>query len=431
MSVLRPEDPRQEPEQAPPASDDGGDCSESAAESIFAALDPAEPPADAHARGSWFHTGDHDPTRDRDGDHDPSDADWAPFVPPPADGPPPGSEPDAGDPGDPDHPGDPDGDDAEVTQVVPGSPGQVTGFPAPPPRPPRPPAQPPAVPPVGAGAGPGRLPAPPPPQHAQPPGRIPAQSSGPRPPRPALPRNGLAAPPPRHGPQPASSAVRAHYGYPLSNGEPVPYGRVPADGPRTAGNPQRYTHAGPVLHAQHRGQQEWTAAQECSAAAQQQTALFTSPPPRRSAPPAGFGARAVSFLVDTVAPWLLLVALIVIGATAGSLLVSLAVFAVGYLGLFAFTMWNSCYRQGVTGQSLGRALAGTRLVKEETGEPAGFAVALLRQVCHLVEFGIGLLWPLWDPRRQTFADKLVGTLVVRTDGADAGRGEHEPVLSEP
>jgi uncharacterized RDD family membrane protein YckC len=29
-----------------------------------------------------------------------------------------------------------------------------------------------------------------------------------------------------------------------------------------------------------------------------------------------------------------------------------------------------------------------------------------------IPFFIGFLWPLWDRRRQTFADKLLGTVVL-------------------
>ena len=29
-------------------------------------------------------------------------------------------------------------------------------------------------------------------------------------------------------------------------------------------------------------------------------------------------------------------------------------------------------------------------------------------------FGLGLLWAAWDPMRQTFHDKMAGTLVVRS-----------------
>lgn len=35
----------------------------------------------------------------------------------------------------------------------------------------------------------------------------------------------------------------------------------------------------------------------------------------------------------------------------------------------------------------------TKLVKIETGEPVGFGMALLRQICFTVTLGIGYLWP--------------------------------------
>jgi uncharacterized RDD family membrane protein YckC len=135
-----------------------------------------------------------------------------------------------------------------------------------------------------------------------------------------------------------------------------------------------------------------------------------------SGPLADFGARVVSFLIDNVVPWILLVAaLIFVSVSVGDERLILMLSAAGYLGLLAFAVWNSGYRQGTTGQSIGRRIARTKLVKIETGAPVGFGMALLRQICHGVEFGIGYLWPLWDPKRQTFADKIVGTVVVRAD----------------
>ena len=46
---------------------------------------------------------------------------------------------------------------------------------------------------------------------------------------------------------------------------------------------------------------------------------------------------------------------------------------------------------------------------------AGPQRAIGRDLCHtfIDGFGyIGFLWPLWDQRRQTFADMIVRTLVV-------------------
>ncbi|WP_238176989.1 RDD family protein [Kribbella sp. VKM Ac-2566] len=42
--------------------------------------------------------------------------------------------------------------------------------------------------------------------------------------------------------------------------------------------------------------------------------------------------------------------------------------------------------------------------------------ALLRQLTHSIDgFAcyIGYLWPLWDRRRQTFADKINNTYVIK------------------
>ncbi len=130
-------------------------------------------------------------------------------------------------------------------------------------------------------------------------------------------------------------------------------------------------------------------------------------------PLAGFGARVISCLIDYVAPVIVLNLLISLGVVLGSPIWPPVLGAVGYLGLLSFGIWNSGYLQGSTGQSLGRRLAHTKLVTIETGQPVGFGSAMARQICHGVEFGIGYLWPLWDVKRQTFADKISNTVVIR------------------
>jgi hypothetical protein len=43
-------------------------------------------------------------------------------------------------------------------------------------------------------------------------------------------------------------------------------------------------------------------------------------------------------------------------------------------------------------------------------------MAFVRDFAHLLDvlsLGLGYLWPLWDARRQTFADKVVRSVVVR------------------
>ena len=47
--------------------------------------------------------------------------------------------------------------------------------------------------------------------------------------------------------------------------------------------------------------------------------------------------------------------------------------------------------------------------------PIGFGMSIVRQIAHIVDglvCYIGYLWPLWDAKRQTFADKIMTTVCV-------------------
>lgn len=92
----------------------------------------------------------------------------------------------------------------------------------------------------------------------------------------------------------------------------------------------------------------------------------------------------------------------------------IAALVVGYGWAIGFQVWNRWARMGRTGQSVGKKALGIRLLLERTGQPIGAGTAFLRDICHVVDgfFYLGYLWPLWDPKRQTFADKIVGTIVV-------------------
>ncbi len=87
---------------------------------------------------------------------------------------------------------------------------------------------------------------------------------------------------------------------------------------------------------------------------------------------------------------------------------------IGGLVSLALWIWNRGVRQGA-GQSIGKQLIGLRLISERTREPIGTGMALLRDIVHVVDgiFYLGYLWPLWDPKKQTFADKILTTLSVR------------------
>jgi uncharacterized RDD family membrane protein YckC len=89
---------------------------------------------------------------------------------------------------------------------------------------------------------------------------------------------------------------------------------------------------------------------------------------------------------------------------------------VAYIALAGFLIWNQIIRQGRTGQSLGKQWVGTRLIREDNGQTLGGWLTFGRQLLHFLDSlacYVGWLWPLWDAKRQTFADKIVKSVVVR------------------
>lgn len=88
----------------------------------------------------------------------------------------------------------------------------------------------------------------------------------------------------------------------------------------------------------------------------------------------------------------------------------------GYLSVLVVEIWNRWIRAGRTGQSFGKKVLGLHLIGAATGQPIGALMAFVRDLCHFVDGAIcyvGYLFPLWDAKRQTLADKIVGSLVVR------------------
>ena len=94
---------------------------------------------------------------------------------------------------------------------------------------------------------------------------------------------------------------------------------------------------------------------------------------------------------------------------------SVALMVVGALLYFAFYVYNWCIRQGRTGYTFGKTVVGIKLVGERSGQPIGSALSFVRQLAHLLDglvCNLGYLWPIWDAKKQTFADKIMGTLVI-------------------
>ena len=90
--------------------------------------------------------------------------------------------------------------------------------------------------------------------------------------------------------------------------------------------------------------------------------------------------------------------------------------ALGYLLILAFTIWNWGIKQGQTGQSIGKGIVGIKVVRLADGQVLGAGMGTLRWLLMEVLGNIcflDFLWPLWDEKSQTFADKVCKTVVVQ------------------
>jgi uncharacterized RDD family membrane protein YckC len=137
---------------------------------------------------------------------------------------------------------------------------------------------------------------------------------------------------------------------------------------------------------------------------------------------ASWGRRAAALLVDGV---------VVSAVFVGSVLLAVATedaetgevpVAVGLLVIFAFLAFPLLYwwlMVGRWGQTLGKMALGEKVVRAEDAGPVGYARAFGRMATQsllglfVVPLFIAYLWPLWDRRKQTLYDKMVGTIVVR------------------
>lgn len=105
-------------------------------------------------------------------------------------------------------------------------------------------------------------------------------------------------------------------------------------------------------------------------------------------------------------------------ATGASTLGQVSVALAGIVA-FAYVIWNLGYRQGTTGSSIGKSIMKFKIVGEKTGQPIGFGMSIVRELLYFVAAGLcGIVWivavlfPLWDPKRQTLIDKIISTIAL-------------------
>ncbi|MDQ3914783.1 MAG: RDD family protein [Actinomycetota bacterium] len=132
-----------------------------------------------------------------------------------------------------------------------------------------------------------------------------------------------------------------------------------------------------------------------------------------SGPRAGFGARLGAFLIDVII-------LGVVGGIVGAIFgakpgefngSSQAINTLIGLAYFIY------FEGGATGQTLGKKVLNIRVIDFATGGALGYGKATGRyfaRILSTIPIALGYFWMLWDKEKQTWHDKLAGSVVVPT-----------------
>jgi uncharacterized RDD family membrane protein YckC len=124
-----------------------------------------------------------------------------------------------------------------------------------------------------------------------------------------------------------------------------------------------------------------------------------------SGPRAGFWLRFAAFFLDL---FLLLIPYYGLVAAIGRPTAKTLMLILG-------TAYFALLESSPSGQTLGKKAAGLRVIDVRTGANITPVRALVRTLGRWVSFfviGLGYLWMLWDPEKQTWHDKMGRAVVV-------------------
>lgn len=148
----------------------------------------------------------------------------------------------------------------------------------------------------------------------------------------------------------------------------------------------------------------------------------SGPPPGAGAAPAAAGGSpaAMAAAQGPLAEWPQRAGGALIDFVALGILANIVGLVIGILGTLlsvvalVFAFYNA-YLNGATGRSVGKRLVGLKVVGEQTGQPIGGLLGIVRHLAHIIDSLIcfvGWLFPLWDAKKQTIADKIMKTVVL-------------------
>lgn len=125
----------------------------------------------------------------------------------------------------------------------------------------------------------------------------------------------------------------------------------------------------------------------------------------------GIGARLLAYIIDVMITFLPFIVLAAVGGD------NSALGGVGALLLIGIGVWNWVYRQGTTGQTVGKSAVNVTLLGKDDLQPIGIGRALVRGLLGWLLnsiFPIDLIWALFDGQNQRLVDKILNTNVYKS-----------------
>ncbi len=145
---------------------------------------------------------------------------------------------------------------------------------------------------------------------------------------------------------------------------------------------------------------------------------YPAPPPRQqpaapqstggaSGPRAGFFTRFGAWFIDAL----------IVGIVGFVIRLGIGPAAGGLIGLVLGVAYYGYLEGSNSGQTIGKRALGIRVIDFNTGGPIGFGRAVIRyfgRIVSAIPCLLGFFWMIWDKEKQTWHDKIAGTVVVPT-----------------
>ncbi len=125
----------------------------------------------------------------------------------------------------------------------------------------------------------------------------------------------------------------------------------------------------------------------------------------------GIGARLLAYVIDVLIAVLPFLVLAAVGGEDGSL------GGLGFLVMVGIFGWNILYRQGTTGQSVGKSAVNVTLLGKDDHQPIGIGKSLGRVLLGWILNSIvpiDVIWALFDRQNQRLVDKILNTNVYKS-----------------